>query len=349
VSVTIRDVAEAAGVSIATASRVINNDLSHRVTPATANKVLNAIVALNYIPNENARNLRCLKKSDMPPLNIGVLLTSAVDSYNDNFFYDILLGIQSEAALCGLSVSFTYSLNTIAQKSLENYLRLNKIDGIILLGRMNADILYIVQRSVKHIVYAGINPVNQAFDEVFCDGLACAKSAVKHLASCGYKKIGFVGTAASSGSSTLINEYRYDGYLSCMEDLHLPILRDYIIDTPLNLDMAYKNTSVRLDKGPVAEAYFCANDMCAIGVMKALRDHKLKVPQDVAVIGIDDIDTATYVRPALTTIQIPRHELGSYSIKVLCDQIVGKRKYPIRVELPYKLIVRASCKSPLNR
>lgn len=345
--VTIRDVAKAAGVSIATASRVINNDLSHRVTPETANKVLDAIVSLNYTSNENARNLRCLKPREVPPLNIGVLLTSAIDSYNDNFFYDILMGIQSEAALSGLAISFTYSLSTTAQKSLEDYLRSSKIDGIILLGRMNADILYLVQRNIKHIVYAGLNPVNQSFDEVFCDGLRCAKTAVRHLASCGYKRIGFVGTAANSGSSALINEYRYDGYLTSMEELGLPISRDYIVDTPLSIEMAYKNIDMRLNKGMVAEAYFCANDLCAIGVLKALRDHKLKVPHDVAVIGIDDIDTAAYVRPALTTIQIPRHEIGSYSVKVLCDQISSKRKYPIRVELPYKLIVRASCKSPV--
>lgn len=345
-SSTIKDVAKLAGVSIATASRVINNDQYHRVTPDTANKVLDAIVALNYSPNENARKLRFQKPREVPSFSIGVLLTSVGDSYNDNFFYDILMGIQNEAALSGHSISFTFSLSTTSLKSIEDYLKSNNIDGIILLGRMNADILYLVRKYIKHIIYAGLNPVNQSFDEVFCNGLLCAETAVRHLASCGYKKIGFVGTATNSGSSMLINEYRYDGYLNIMKELSLPICRDYIIDTPLSIEMAYNNMNLRLKKGTFAEAYFCANDICAIGVLKALREHKIKVPQDIAIIGIDDIETSAYVRPSLTTIQIPRHEIGSYSVRVLCDQISSKRKFPIRVELPYKLIIRSSCGSP---
>ena len=344
-AITIRDVAKQAGVSVATASRVINNDQSHRVKPETAKKVLNAVVALNYSPNENARNLRCMRPRDRSPLNIGVLLTSVIDTYDDNFFHDILMGIQNEAAVSGHSICFTHSLNASAPKLIEEYLKTYQVDGVILLGRMNAEMLHLVRKNTRHLIYAGLNPVHQAFDEVFCDGLQCAQTAVRHLASCGYKKIGYIGTAAASGSSMLINEYRYDGYVSAMAELGLPLIRDYIIDTPLSVEMAYNNVNLRLAKGGLPDAYFCANDTCAIGVLKALKDRKIKVPQDVAIISIDDIEAAALTRPALTTIQIPRHEIGIYSVRILSDQIESRRKYPIRVELPYNLIIRESCKT----
>lgn len=344
-AVTIRDIAELAGVSIATVSRVINNDQIHRVTPGTAKKVLDAIVALNYSPNENARNLRNMRPSERTSLNIGVLLTSVTDSYDDNFFHDILMGIQSEAATSGHTIRFTHSLNASAPKLIEEYLKTFSVDGVILLGRMNEDLLYLVRKNTRHLIYAGLNPVNQNFDEVFCNGLQCAKTAVRYLASCGYKRIGYIGTAVASGSSMLINEYRYDGYISAMNELGFPLIRDYIIDTPLSAELAYTNVNLRLAKGGLPQAYFCANDICAVGVLKALKERKIKVPQDVAIISIDDIDAAALANPALTTIHIPRHEIGIYSVRILSDQIETRRKYPIRVELPYHLIVRRSCKT----
>lgn len=339
---TIKDVAQLAGVSLSTVSRVLSNNPTHRVKPETAKKVLDAVVELNFFPNEHARELR-RKKSNTKCYNIGVLLASASDSYNDSFFYDILLGIQAEAASLGHTISFSSALRSSSPTIIGESLKQFGGNGIILLGRMNADILHLVRKNTKHIVYAGLNPLNQSIDEVFCDGHACAKTAVYHLASCGYKKIGFIGTATFSGSSALINEYRYDGYIDSLKDLGLPFNKSYVIDTPLNIEMAYEALSSKLQSSDLPDAYFCANDYCAIGALKALREHRVKVPQDVAIIGIDDIDTSAFTKPSLTTIQIPRHEIGKFSVRILCDQIESRRKYPLKVELPYKLMIRESC------
>jgi DNA-binding LacI/PurR family transcriptional regulator len=342
-AVTLTDVAKRAGVSLTTASRVINNDDIHRVNPKTTKKVLAAAMELEYAPNEFARKLRQKKPSGAGLLNIGVLLTSAIDSYNDSFFYDILLGIQAEIADLGHSLSFAYSFNDTSPAAIQSAITTTPISGLIILGRMNADTLHLLQKNHRHIVYAGLNPVNHQFDEVVCDGFLCAKTAVKHLAENGRKRIAFVGTASLSGSSMLLNEYRYDGYLSAMKELDLPVKKEYIIDTPLNIEMAFQSVDQMLSRGDIPDGLFCANDYCAIGALKALRLHKLKVPQDVATVSIDDIDMAAYSRPMLSTIQIPRQEIGKYSVKLLIDQIQNHRKYPIRISMPFRLIVRESC------
>ena len=197
-------------MSLTTASRVINNDSIHRVNPKTAKKVLDAAVELRYTPNEFARNLRQKRRDTKDALHIGVLLTSAIDSYNDNFFYDILLGIHAQVADSGHSLSFTYSFSDTSPAAIQNAIAANAVSGMILLGRMTADTLHFIAKNHKHVVYAGLNPVNHQFDEVVCDGFRCAKTAVRHLAALGHRQIGFVGTASPSGSSMLLNEYRYD-------------------------------------------------------------------------------------------------------------------------------------------
>lgn len=345
--ITIRDVAEQAGVSIATVSRVINNDSGHRVNAATARKVIDAVIALGYTPDGMARNLRKGTALSQTSLNIGTLLTSTIDSYNDSFFHEILLGIQEEIANTGHTLRFALSLDTVSQKVVEESLRAHDLDGVILLGRMSAQTLFLVKKHVQNIIYAGLNPLNQDFDEVVCDAYGCAKAAVHYLASCGYRKIGYIGTAARSGSSTLINEHRYDGYLDAMSELGFSVKSDHVIDTPLSIEMAFHAIERFLTQKSLPEAFFCANDNCAIGALKALRTHRIRVPKDIGIIGIDDLEISAFSTPMLTTFHIPRKEIGVYSVRMLNDQIRNNRKYPIRLQLPYSLITRDSCKKPL--
>lgn len=340
---TLKDVAQLAGVSLTTASRVINNDQIHRVNPKTAKKVIGAAAKLEYAPNEFARNLRKKQTDHKPVLTIGVLLASANDSYDDSFFYDLLLGIQTEVASSGHTLAFTHSFSEISPIVVQQTLLSNPVSGMILLGRMSADTLHFLRKNVKHLVYAGLNSLNQQVDEVVCDSFLCAQTAVRHLAANGRKRISFVGTATSGGSSMLLNEYRYDGYIAAMKELSLPVDRELILDTPLSTEMAFQAMDRALENGVQMDAVFCANDNCAIGVLKALHMHKKKIPQDVAVISIDDIDMAAYSQPMLSTIHIPRQEIGKCSVRLLIEQIENNRKYPIRMSLPFYIVVRESC------
>lgn len=342
-AVTLSDVAKHAGVSPATVSRVINNDELHPVSQKTAKAVLRSIVELGYSPNEYARNLSKRGPSFKGKLSLGILLASSMDSYNDPFFYDILMGIQAQATEMGYSLGFTYSFSENPFSFVRDNIQMNHTDGMIMMGRTNAETLQFIKKNVKNVVYAGLNPVGHDFDEVVCDSPACVKLAVTHLAKLGRKTIGFIGNAVSSNSATLVNEYRYDGYIEALHELGLPFDKDYVIDTPLKIDPAYQATFDRLAKGKIPDAFFCANDYCAIGALKALHNHKLKVPQRVAIVSIDDIDMASYSRPMLTTIHIPRTEIGKFAVKVLIDKIETRRKYPIRLSLPFELIVRESC------
>ena len=344
VPVTLLDVARQAGVSPSTVSRVLNNNNLHPVNQKTAKRVLDAIVELGYSPNEHARNLRRRGTAPRSNITLGVLLTSSIDSYNDPFFYDILLGIQNQAADMGYSLSFTYSLRDTSSAAIPSNPLLESVSGLILMGRMSAETLHFVETRVRHVIYAGINHLDRRFDEVVCDGFHCAKAAVQHLAAIGRRRIGFIGNAIRGRTSNLVNEYRYDGYLSALSELGLPVQPELVVDAPLNMELAFQATDAMLRRGSAKpDALFCANDYCAIGALKALRTHRLRVPQDVAVLGIDDIEMAAYSQPALSTVHVPRQEIGKYAVKLLADQLTTKRSYPIRVSLPFRLIIRESC------
>ena len=92
-------------------------------------------------------------------------------------------------------------------------------------------------------------------------------------------------------------------------------------------------------------AVFCGNDTVALGVMKALDEHQIRIPEDISIVGFDNIETVRYLKPALTTIDIPKQELGRLAVKVLLDRIESKREYSIKVNLPFTLIVRESCRA----
>lgn len=342
-SITIKDVANYAGVSPTTVSRVMNAGTLHPVNKKTAEKVLKAIIALGYVPNENARKLSlkeqpALQKSNM---NIGILLASAIDSYSDPFFHNMLIGIQSQASLFGYSIAYKYSVGEAQLSVIKNDILRHQAIGVIVLGRLSTDIFGFLSKNVKHIIYAGINHLNQQFDEVVCDAYSCAEAAVNHLIKIGYKKIGFVGNVINENSSVVLNEHRYKGYVHTLEKNNLPIYPEFIINTSIKIEPSYLAVDKLLSQSKIPEALFCANDFCAVGALKAINKHKLKVPADIALISIGD--NGVSANPMISTIHIPCQDIGKYAINLLNDQVTTNRKYPLRLTLPYKLVIRDSC------
>ncbi|MDA3846282.1 MAG: LacI family DNA-binding transcriptional regulator [Vallitaleaceae bacterium] len=341
------DVAKAAGVSVSTVSRVINGDRERPASSETTDKIWAIVKELGYVPNKNAKNLvKGEVDNELAIGRIGCIYTSTYDLNNDPFFSCIGIGVQIELNHQNYNLAYSVSAAMMDYKALYSYIVNHTVDGVIILGRFEESILDMIKGHFNHIVYAGINPVEAGFDQVICDGYEGAKAAINHLIDSGHKHIGYVGYIGERDLDKMsINELRYKAYCDLMKEKDLPIDENNIMHTKLRTTAAYQEMMTYLhktNKNEVPSAFYCANDATAFGVMKALQDEGYVVPKDVAIIGLDNVEMASFSTPRLSSIGIPRRALGSRAVKTLIEQIETKRDYPVRINLPFELIVRES-------
>ena len=343
--VTLKDIAKRANLSISTVSRVINNDQTKPASRETQEKVWKIVRELGYVPNQNARRLVKGQEQgkNLKTKTIGCIFTSTKDTYNDPFFSLIARGVQIEAAERGYVLGYSFSSTDMTHSALYNNITSTPVDGAVVMGRFNKDFLEFLKNNIKNLVYAGLNYVNGGFDEVICDAYKAAICAVEHLISLGHKKIGYIGSAAEPENNGIINEHRFEGFKAAMEKHGLEINESFVRKIELSTMEGYMAMKDMLESKELPSAIFCANDSVAIGAMKAIHEKGLKIPNDMAIIGIDDINMSSFVQPALTTIHVPKIELGRFAAKILIDRIEGGHELPVRVDLPFELKIRESC------
>jgi DNA-binding LacI/PurR family transcriptional regulator len=124
----------------------------------------------------------------------------------------------------------------------------------------------------------------------------------------------------------------------------IAVRKELVVDTILTATDGYESMKTLIRRKTIPSAVFCGNDTVAMGVMKALDEHGIAVPKDISVVGFDNIETGTYLKPALTTIDIPKKELGRLAVKLLLDRLETNRTYSVRVTLPFSLLERESCR-----
>lgn len=336
---TLKEIAALAGVSASTVSRVINHPGSKAASKEVENRIWQLIRENGYIPNAFARDLKIHGSgagSTAIPRTIGCILARTHTS--DPFFSKIARGIEKEALRNGYTVKYIYSYQDIQDPDIQNTIRQTKVDGTAILGRPDSVTRAFLKENCSRIVYTGLNNIESEFDQITCNAYLASKTAVSYLAELGHMHIAYLGERK--------NEIRYRGYWDAISQLSLPINRELIIDTPLSTQGGYQATRKLLSlKSPVT-ALFCANDLTAIGAIKAAMEEGQKVPEKLSVIGIDDIETSQYTTPMLTTIHIPTEELGIMTAKILIDRIENGKRIPMKVELPFRLIKRESCAPP---
>jgi len=342
-SVTLKDIAEKAGISISTVSRIINNDQKKSASKETAEKVWNLVREMGYIPNYHAKNLKA-SKNHKPNLgkNIGCILASPKDTFKDQFFSQIMMGIQSEAALHGYNVGYTFSYFE-DKSALFQHITSSEVDGSIVLGRMNEDFFNFLKSNIKNLVYVGLNRVGRDLDEVICDAYEATGCAVEYLISLGHTKIGYIGEIPSPGKNSVINEHRFKAFKDTLTKNGIPLDDKYIKGITLSSKEGHNAMIEIIESGNLPSAIFCGNDITAIGVMRAIHKNGLRIPKDISIIGIDNIEISEYFRPALTTVHVPKEELGRFAVKLLIDKINDGHKVNALIKLPFKLVVRESC------
>lgn len=325
---TIQDVAKAAGVSVATVSRVINNSPS--VSGNTRDTVMEAIQKLNYQPNLLGRNLRRTETR---------LVLVLLPSIANPFYARVVKGIEDVAHKNGYNILLC---NTDAEQNRERiYLDLLKsrlADGVVFLAP---------ELSQEELTGIGRNyPVVQCCEykegamvsRVSIDNFGAAYKAVRHLTGLGHRRIAMI-SARNNFLSTL---RRQEGYRQALMDAGLE--RDETLirfgDYGFNSGLRAANQLLALKERPTA--IFSISDIMAIGAIRAARECGLCVPDDLAVMGFDNISFASMNHPKLTTISQPKYELGCVAMELLLSQIRAEMKEPQEVFLENELIIRES-------
>ncbi|MFN8588849.1 MAG: LacI family DNA-binding transcriptional regulator [Candidatus Eisenbacteria bacterium] len=330
---TIRDVAREAGVSIATVSRVFNQ--TALVSEATATHVRGIAARLDYWPNSAARSLITHRTHA-----IGVLLP---DLYGE-FFSEVIRGIDLAARAEKYQVlvsSFHDSTETIV--SAIRALR-GRIDGLVVMVP-DAEAHMAIEEFASRFPVVLLNPGASAPE---CGSIAItnydgAYAAVKHLAQLGHRRIGMV----RGPQGNLDADERARGYRESLRDAGLEWNPALEVAGDFSESAGFRAAQDFLAASQRPSAVFCANDYMAIGLLSALRDEGVRVPQDMAIVGFDDIAIARYLTPTLTTVRVNACELGERALRQLLPFARARRPADgQREELETSLVVRQSCGAP---
>ncbi len=330
-AVTLKQVAEVSGVSVRTVSNVVNG--FHYVAPETRQRVQAAIDALGYRPNAAARSLRTGRTG---------LLALVVPELTQPYFAELARAVVRHATAAGYTVVLDQTdgdrdreLDLLADQP-----RRTLFDGLILnpLTLTSADI---PTRPARPIVLLGERAIATSADHVHIDNVAAARTATQHLIDLGRRRVAVIGTQdIPSGQSARL---RLQGAMIALAEAGLPAHPDLL--HPANSytrQAGYRAMLDILDTGRPVDAVFCFNDTMAIGALRALRERGLRVPDDVAVAGFDDIEEGQFSAPPLTTIRPDKDAIARTAVARLVARIGGEEGPGHEIEVGYDLVTRES-------
>lgn len=328
---TVKDVSRLAGVSTATVSRVLAG--FDEVSPETRERVLQAVKELNYQPNRNARNLRKSTTS-----KIGVVISDI----QNPFFGSVVRGIEK------ITIKDDYTI--ILGNSDEDPLREQKLIAMLLEEGVAGIILV-----PTHVDPGSYQPLFQSdvplviidrrlaapnLDMVLVDGFAGAALAVEHLVQLGHRHIGYVGGLPHLS----VMHEREQGYLAALEKHAVPFIPAYLRHGNNRQDGGYTAVRELLGQDPPPTAILIANNLMTLGGLQAIHESGSQIPEQISLVGFDDMDWAASLRPPLTVIAQPAFEMGETAATLLLERIRNPEQPHQTVMLKTHLIVRASCR-----
>lgn len=335
--VTIRDVAKHAGVSVASVSYVLNG--IDKITPETKERILKAIKELDYKPNMTARSLStgksgligvCLpitEKGDIP----GDLLE------NNPFFSEFISGIEYttrnqgyDLVICGLDKNMKY----------KDWFQRRRFDGLIILGVYPKSIFdEIKSLDIPVVLSDAYEEYATDFHRVMVNDEHGGYIATKHLLDLGHRKIAF---ASGSIKNSFINNYRYQGYVKALKEADVKLDKSLIFEEHVNFEGGYRTGQKMLKSNCKASAIFVAADIMAIGLLKAYIEAGKKIPDDLSIIGFDNIKFAQYTVPGLTTVKQDTFMKGRMSAEMILNDLKEGKRTNHSIIIQPEIIVRGS-------
>ena len=331
---TIKDIAQKAGVSVATVSKVLNNysDVSQK----TKDKVAQVIKENNFRPNAVARSLTTNKS-----YTIGVFFT---DHFNTGlhhpFFHEVIFGMEKALGSHGYDLLYFADRKWGENFSYREKCKNRQVDGVILIGvsRDDPNLSELLDSDLP-VVFIDIDILGRRSSYVMSDNKKGAAEAVRYLHSLGHSEIGMIMGLAS----TKTTQDRLIGFQMAFQELNLTYNPDWLVNGEYTEEGGYRAMGLLLNKKPFPRAIFCQSDLMAIGAINALEEAGYKVPEDFSVVGYDDIEVSRYVKPRLTTIRQDKMAMGSSAAELLLQMIKEPSGPSLPVILPVTVVERESC------
>ncbi len=310
---TIKDISKASSVSIATVSKVLNGDYS-KVSEETKKRVLNAASELRYRPNLMARSLVSRKSS---------LLGLVIPDMANPYYADMCRGMADEAQR---HKQTTLIANTDRQQHSELAAIKTMIEysvaGVVLVG-----IFKNVRDHVMMLDHYGLPYVLVEYYEpgmeycVYVDDYTGSFEAVTHLIEQRHRTIGYISGFPEKGHP---RDYRLSGYKKALKEAGLPYDPFLVENGLFNMETGYAKAATLLQRSKDITAIACGNDLIALGAFRALREYGHRVPEDISLVGFDDVYLSTTMEPRLTTVRQPAYELGIAAVKMLAQRVAGE-------------------------
>lgn len=331
---TLKEIAEKVGVSLATVSRVLNNDSGILVSDETKEQILKVADELNYKTAKQRKNKNVSKRI----ATMGIVEMYDVVKQLQDPYYLLLRNIVEKKA-------FENDINLVRLFKKENDFELLEnveLQGIIAIGKFSSEEIAKLAERTGNIVFVDSAPNDELYDSVKINYKLGVKQGLEYFTNLGHKDIGFIGEKYTLGDNKLPSfddrlKYFYE-YMKSNELLN----EEYIINSDMTAEGGYNAIIDYIDsKNEMPTAIFTANDAIASGVIKGLNERNIKVPDDISIIGFNDTIISQYTNPPLTAIRVHIEYLGEVAVELMIERLKG-RSYAKKVIIPSEFILRDS-------
>ncbi|MBI4431459.1 MAG: LacI family DNA-binding transcriptional regulator [Candidatus Omnitrophica bacterium] len=335
---TLKDIAKKINVSYSTVSRAINPDTARLVNPRTRKRVLEAVKKYGYVTNHSAAMLR--RQIAQAPI-IGFTSDQFPHFLCGEYPVKVFSGVIAEAEKQGCDIElFPVLQGNSIELSRQLQLKRN-LDGVVIYGHESRPEFAkaLAELQIPTVAIGNCQGQSSYHFYVYCDGRIGAQAAVEHLLRLGRRRIAII--LGSVGS--IDAELRFEGYRLALKKSGIPVEKELVFQGGFNRASGFEQGQKILSSKPYPDAIFCSNDDMAIGLLRAMDESGIRCPEDIAVVGFDDIEQAQYTIPPLTTITQSADRLGQSAVALLLQHIRNPEQELNPIEIPTHLIVRQSC------
>ncbi len=333
---TIKDIANKTNISTGAVSRILNNDMSLNVSASTRQMVLAAAAELGYIKREYK------KKSDNTK-TFGILQWYTPNQeLEDPYYLSIRLGVENYCSKKHIKVIRAFKTDSDHMSTLKD------IDGLICIGKFSRKEISDFSKLTQNMILVDMYTKRVEYLSISLDFENAVLDVMNYLYEKGYKKIGYLGGKEYLEESDSIKDLYPDKRRKVFCDFceeHDISYHDYMLEDSFTSEAGHRMMTKLIEDDNMPSAIFAASDSIAIGAISAIKEHGLRIPEDIAIVGFDDISQASFTTPPLTTVHAPSFEMGMYAADIIFSQnnLPDKIGLPFHVSLPCTLVIRESC------